>query len=62
MLMSFFKPQKDLTDNTPPFEQAKSGKRKVIMMLFDALREDFVEWDPDTHTYIDTEADYAYKG
>ena len=32
------------------------------MMLFDALREDFVEWGPDTHTYIDTEADYAYKG
>ena len=60
--MSFFKPQKDLTDNTPPFEQAQSGNRKVIMMLFDALREDFVEFDPDTYTYIDTESSDAYKG
>ena len=62
MLMSFFKPKKNLTENTPPFEQAQSGNRKVIMMLFDALREDFVEFDSDTHTYIDNEASYAYKG
>ena len=31
-------------------------------MLFDALREDFVEFDPETHTYLDPEASYAYKG
>ena len=31
-------------------------------MLFDALREDFVDFDSETHTYLDPEASYAYKG
>ena len=60
--MSFFKPKANLTDNTPPFEKAQAGGRKVILMLFDALREDFVEFDSDTHTYLDPGASYAYTG
>ena len=60
--MSFFKPKVDIRDNTQPFDKAQSGGRKVILMLFDALREDFVEFDSETHTYLDSEAAYAYKG
>ncbi len=42
-------------------KHAKSG-RKVIFMLFDAMREDFLEWPEDTSLYLSDEASYSYKG
>ena len=32
------------------------------MLLVDALREDFVEFDTNTSLHLDAEASYAYKG
>jgi hypothetical protein len=31
-------------------------------MLFDAMREDFLEWPEDTSLYLSDEASYSYKG
>jgi len=31
-------------------------------MLFDAMREDFLEWPDHTSLYLEKEASYAYKG
>ena len=39
-----------------------TSKRKVILLLADALREDFVEFDTNTFTYLDPNRHGAYKG
>ena len=39
------KPKANLEDKTPPTQLGKTQKRKVILLLVDALREDFVEFD-----------------
>ena len=62
VMIGFFKPKLNLTNHTEPFEKESKSDRKVIMLLVDALREDFVEFDTNTHLYLDTEASYAYKG
>lgn len=45
-LKGFFKPKLNLDEKSKPYGIAKgAGKRKVILLLADALREDFVEFD-----------------
>lgn len=45
-LRGFFKPKMNIDDKTPPLKLPKEGPgRKVILLLADALREDFVEFD-----------------
>ena len=61
-MLGFFRPKLTLLEHTDPYETEYESDRKVIMVLFDALREDFVEFDSDTHLYLDAEADYAYHG
>ena len=41
-MSGFFKPRAMLTEHSALREEHKSPGRKVIFMLFDALREDFV--------------------
>ena len=60
--MGFFRPKLALVEHSEPFETGYDSDRKVIMLLVDALREDFVEFDTNTHLHLDTEADHAYKG
>ena len=62
VMLGFFRPKLALIDHSEPFETDYDSDRKVVMLLVDALREDFVEFDTNTHTYLDSEADYAYKG
>jgi len=51
-----------LLDFTPPKPEKSEGKRKVILLLFDALREDFVELPNDTHRFLALDLPGAYKG
>ena len=44
-LQGFRKQKANLEDRTVPTTLGKSQKRKVILLLADALREDFVEFD-----------------
>ena len=61
-LNGFFKPRTMLTDHSQMAQKhAKSGK-KVIFMLFDAMREDFLEWPEDASLYLSDKASYSYKG
>ena len=55
ILQGFFKPREVLTDSSEQLTQHKAPGRKVIYMLFDALREDFVEWPDDTVLNLDQE-------
>ena len=59
----FMKPKALLTETSQLVESKHAGKgRKVIFMLFDALREDFVEWPEDQTLNIEEDSNYAYKG
>lgn len=63
-LMGFFKQKAILENKTAvPVDQAPSD-RKVIMLLVDALREDFVDFGANTTTTLslDPNASYAYRG
>ena len=62
VMNGFFKPKLNLNNHSEPFGQASKSDRKVIMLLVDALREDFVEFDTNDNLYLDQEASYAYKG
>ena len=42
-------------------EHEKPGK-KVILVLYDALREDFIEWPDNKEPNLSLDAAYAYKG
>ena len=42
-------------------EHSEPG-RKVIFILFDALREDFVEWPDGRSPNLKPDAPYAFKG
>ena len=46
-LSGFMKPRVQLTDHSALEEEHMQPGRKVIYMLFDALREDFVDWPED---------------
>ena len=58
----FAMPVMEMHDKTEPFAAENDSDRKVILLLIDALREDFVEFDTNTHLYLDPEAPYAYRG
>ena len=49
-------------DVTPARIMKSESDRKVIFLLVDALREDFVQFDEGTHQYLDSESPSAYKG
>jgi predicted AlkP superfamily pyrophosphatase or phosphodiesterase len=59
-LRGFFKPKMNLEDKSTIL-QTKTN-RKVILLLADALREDFVEFDTNMKRYLDLERYGAYKG
>jgi len=56
MLNGMFLQKQSLSINTPPQDNHESNNRKVIMLLVDALREDFVEFDDSSQHLIDMEA------
>ena len=58
----FFRQKAMLKDQTPPYTTVNKSDRKVIFLMVDALREDFVEFDTNTHRYLDLDSQYAYKG
>jgi hypothetical protein len=49
-----------LLPNKSPVDVDPPKDRKVILMLCDALREDFVEFDDRAHTRLDPDADTAF--
>ena len=51
-LNGFFRPRAQLTDSSVLKEQHYEPGRKVIYLLFDALREDFCEWPEDVKTNL----------
>lgn len=61
--MGFFK-QKELLENKTPNPNHERGDQKVVMVLVDALREDFIEWPKDhgLDLLIDPNEELAYKG
>ena len=61
-MIGFFRPKMVLLDHSEPFETGYDSDRKVIMLLVDALREDFVEFDTNENLHLDPEADFGYKG
>lgn len=62
-LRGFFSPKLNLDDKTVTTpSKSGEGKRKVILILADALREDFVEFDTNTKTYLDPNKNGAYSG
>ena len=62
-MLGFFGKRAAHYANTPPYEpQQPTNDRKVILLCLDALREDFVEYDADTHTNLDPDSANAYTG
>jgi len=62
-LMGFFK-QKELLENKTPNPLHERNDRKVVMVLVDALREDFIDFGPEhgLDLLIDPAESVAYKG
>jgi predicted AlkP superfamily pyrophosphatase or phosphodiesterase len=62
-LRGFFAPKLNLDDKTVSnTNNIGESKRKVILILADALREDFVEFDTNAKTYLDPKRNGAYAG
>lgn len=63
-LQGFFRQRAILTDKSPPPQPPIKNDRKVIMMLVDALREDFVDLDAlaTSHQRITEDNPDYYKG
>lgn len=60
--MGFFK-QKELLENKTPNPEGERNDRKVLMILVDALREDFIDYGNDqVKTLIDPTSSQSYKG
>ena len=49
VMNGFFRQRALLTDTTPARILPSKSDRKVIFLMVDALREDFVEFDTDTY-------------
>ena len=58
----FFKSKTLVLDRAPLLPEHAAPGRKVIYLLFDALREDFVKWPGDRQPTLNLTASYAYKG
>lgn len=41
---SFFKNKPEMKEHSPMLPEHSAPGRKVIFVLFDALREDYIEW------------------
>lgn len=62
-LRGFFKPKLNIdTKAVGNSHYQKPVQRKVILLLADALREDFVEFDTNMHRFLDENRPGAYKG
>ena len=62
-LDGFFREKTMLSDKSPPRGSSpENSQRKVILLLADALREDFVEFPENVDTYLKPEDPMAYKG
>lgn len=61
-LNGFFRERTTLTDSSELKEKHYEPGRKIIYLLFDALREDFCEWPDDVKTNLETEPFQAYQG
>ena len=61
-LQGFFRQKAVLANKSPAPQPTVHNNRKVIMMLVDALREDFVEFEDPTHTRIKPEMPDHFKG
>lgn len=61
-LMGFFKQKAILHNKTPAFTKYDKNDNKVIILLIDALREDFVDFGANNklNLKLNSEADYAY--
>lgn len=61
-LSSFFKPRAMMSEHSRfGTKHAKNG-RKVIYMLFDAMREDFIDWPAESQLFLENNATYSYTG
>ena len=62
--MGFFKQKAILHNKTPAFSHNYKNDNKVIILLIDALREDFVDFGAKNKATLklSSEAEYAYKG
>ena len=58
----FFRQRALLLDKSNQRILPSKSDRKVIFLMVDALREDFVEFDEKTPRFLDLDAPYAYKG
>lgn len=62
-LDGFFREKTILMDKSSPrLQEPKNSQRKVILLLADALREDFVEFPDNIDTYLNTTSPMAYTG
>jgi predicted AlkP superfamily pyrophosphatase or phosphodiesterase len=61
-MSAFFKQKHNLEQKTEPATHRSTTKQKVILLLFDALREDFVEVPDGFNRYLDLDRPTAYKG
>lgn len=61
MLHGMFMQKQSMTNTSEPQDKPKRNNKKVVMLLVDALREDFVEFDDSSEHLIDMEAS-TYKG
>ena len=63
-LMAFFKQKEILTNKTNTAVNAEPSDRKLILLLIDALREDFIDFGSQdvSSLRIDPSSESAYKG
>jgi len=61
MLHGMFMQKSSMNNTTEPHDKHSKNRNKVVMLLVDALREDFVEFDDSSEHLIDMEAS-NFKG
>lgn len=61
-LSSFLRPRHIITETAELAPEHSEPGRKVIFILYDALREDYIEWPGNEMPNLDPNASYAYTG
>ena len=61
-LSGFLRPRHIITETAELKPEHSEPGRKVLFILYDALREDYIEWPNDKMPNLDPNASYAYKG
>lgn len=63
-MQGFFRPKAILENKTEPERYPRENERKVIMLLVDALREDYVEFDEKSfkHAHLTPDMPSDFKG